>query len=51
MVMDLLIWQMGNASVEVTEENRDASQTAKGKAMEAISEGIMSYEQYIVSMN
>ncbi|KAK9927476.1 hypothetical protein M0R45_024657 [Rubus argutus] len=31
--------KMGNASVEVTEENRDASQTAKGKAMEAISEG------------
>lgn len=51
MVMDLLISQMGDASVEVTEENRDASQTAKGKAMEAISEGIMSYEQYIVSMN
>ncbi|KAL6177126.1 hypothetical protein ACLB2K_048652 [Fragaria x ananassa] len=31
--------KMGDASVEVTEENRDASQAAKGKAMEAISEG------------
>lgn len=31
--------KMGNPSVEVTEENRDASQEAKGKAMEAISEG------------
>ena len=49
--MGLLISQMGDASVEVTEENRDTSQTAKGKAMEAISEGIMSYEQYIASMN
>jgi hypothetical protein len=27
--------------VEVTEENRDASQEAKGKAMEAISEGTL----------
>ncbi|CAN1834273.1 FAM10 family protein At4g22670 [Linum perenne] len=31
--------KMGDSSVEVTEENRDASQEAKGKAMEAISEG------------
>ncbi|XP_062028229.1 FAM10 family protein At4g22670 [Rosa rugosa] len=31
--------KMGEASVEVTEDNRDASQAAKGKAMEAISEG------------
>ncbi|KAM5572795.1 hypothetical protein ABKV19_012714 [Rosa sericea] len=31
--------KMGDTSVEVTEENRDASQAAKGKAMEAISEG------------
>jgi suppressor of tumorigenicity protein 13 len=32
---------MGDSSVEVTEENREASQEAKGKAMEAISEGII----------
>lgn len=31
--------QMGDPSVEVTEESRDASQEAKGQAMEAISEG------------
>jgi suppressor of tumorigenicity protein 13 len=31
--------KMGDSSVEVTEENRDASQESKGKAMEAISEG------------
>jgi suppressor of tumorigenicity protein 13 len=31
--------KMGDPSVEVTEENRDASQEAKGKAMEAMSEG------------
>ncbi|RDX77037.1 FAM10 family protein, partial [Mucuna pruriens] len=31
--------KMGDPSVEVTEENRDASQMAKVKAMEAISEG------------
>ncbi|XP_078174419.1 HSP70-interacting protein 1 isoform X2 [Carex rostrata] len=31
--------KMGDSSVEVTEENREASQEAKGKAMEAISEG------------
>ena len=30
---------MGDPSVEVTDENRDASQSAKAKAMEAISEG------------
>lgn len=34
-----LLWQMGDPSIEVTEENRDASQEAKGKAMEAMSEG------------
>ncbi|KAJ6833790.1 FAM10 family protein [Iris pallida] len=33
--------KMGDPTVEVTEENRDASQMAKGKAMEAISEGKM----------
>lgn len=32
---------MGDPSVEVTEESRDAAQTAKGKAMEAISEGML----------
>ncbi|KAK8613995.1 hypothetical protein V6N13_122374 [Hibiscus sabdariffa] len=31
--------EMGDRSVEVTDENRDASQSAKAKAMEAISEG------------
>ena len=30
---------MGDASVEVTDENREAAQEAKGKAMEALSEG------------
>lgn len=30
---------MGDPSVEVTEESRDASQEAKSQAMEAISEG------------
>lgn len=32
---------MGDATVEVTEENRDASQEAKMQAMEAISEGTL----------
>lgn len=31
---------MGNPSVEVTEENREAAQVAKSKAMDAISEGM-----------
>ncbi|CAL9029550.1 unnamed protein product [Prunus brigantina] len=31
--------KMGDASVEVSDENREASQTAKSKAVEAISEG------------
>ncbi|XP_034706008.1 FAM10 family protein At4g22670 [Vitis riparia] len=31
--------KMGDPTVEVSEENRDASQMAKGQAMEAISEG------------
>ncbi|ONK55967.1 uncharacterized protein A4U43_C10F2780 [Asparagus officinalis] len=31
--------KMGDPTVEVTEENRDAAQVAKGKAIEAISEG------------
>ena len=38
---------MGDASVEVTEESRDASQTAKAKAIEAISEGIESGKHII----
>ena len=29
---------MGDASLEVTDENREAAQEAKGKAMEALSE-------------
>lgn len=32
---------MGDPSFEVTEESRDASQDAKAKAMEAISEGML----------
>lgn len=35
---------MGDPSLEVTDENRDASQEAKAKAMEAISEGIMHFK-------
>ena len=38
---------MGDRSVEVTEENRDASQEAKAQAMEAISEGILILPHYI----
>ena len=37
LVMDFL--QMGDASVEVTDEKREASQEAKMQAMEALSEG------------
>ena len=36
-------FQMGDPSVEVTEENRDSSQMAKIKAMDAISEGNISF--------
>lgn len=32
---------MGDPNIEVTEESRDASQEAKGKAMEALSEGVI----------
>lgn len=32
-------FQIGDPSVEVTEENREASQMAKAKATEALSEG------------
>lgn len=39
--MAWMILQMGDASVEVSDENREASQTAKSKAVEAISEGIL----------
>jgi suppressor of tumorigenicity protein 13 len=34
---------MGDSSVEVTEENRESSQLAKSKAMEAISEGNITF--------
>jgi suppressor of tumorigenicity protein 13 len=34
---------MGNPSVEVTEENREAAQIAKSKAMDFISEGMASF--------
>ncbi|XVF10773.1 hypothetical protein REPUB_Repub07fG0211900 [Reevesia pubescens] len=40
--------KMGDPSVEVTDENRDASQAAKAKAMEAISEG--KFEEAIESL-
>ncbi|KAL6001435.1 hypothetical protein ACLOJK_007173 [Asimina triloba] len=33
--------QMGDSSVEVTDESRDAAQMSKSKAMEAISEGML----------
>lgn len=33
---------MGDASLEVTEENQVAAQTVKSKAMDAISEGMTS---------
>lgn len=39
--------QMGDASIEVTDENRDASQLAKGKAIEAISESV-SYSFHVL---
>lgn len=34
---------MGNPSIEVTEENREAAQIEKSKAMDAISEGMVSF--------
>ena len=34
---------MGNPSVEVTEENQEAAQVEKSKAMDAISEGMRSF--------
>ncbi|KAF9602627.1 hypothetical protein IFM89_030515 [Coptis chinensis] len=40
--------KMGDSSIEVTEENRDASQLAMGQAMEAISEGKL--EEAIVQL-
>lgn len=33
--------QMGDPSIDVTEENQDAAQILKSKAMEAISEGTL----------
>lgn len=35
-----LCWQMGDPSVETTEENRDAAQLLKSKAMDALFEGM-----------
>lgn len=46
---DLVHLQMGDPSVEVTDESRDASQTSKAKAMEALSEGID--RVYIIHMS
>lgn len=34
---------MGNPSIEVTEENWEAAQIEKSKAMDAISEGMASF--------
>lgn len=38
-----MLFQMGDSSVEVTEESRESSQLAKAKAMEAISEGNITF--------
>lgn len=38
-----MIFQMGDPSLEVTEENRDASQASKAQAMEFLSEGSDNY--------
>lgn len=40
-VLCLFLIQMGDPSVEVTEEKRDAAQLEKLKAMDAISKGIL----------
>lgn len=32
-------WQMGNPSAQVTEDQMDAAQLAKSKALDAISQG------------
>ena len=39
--LKFLLLQMGDPSIEVNEENRDAAQEAKRKAMEAVCEGIL----------
>jgi suppressor of tumorigenicity protein 13 len=39
---------MGNPSVEVTEENQEAAQIEKSKAMDAISEGMRSFFIFIL---
>jgi suppressor of tumorigenicity protein 13 len=39
---------MGNPSVEVTEENQEAAQIAKSKAMDAVSEGMGSFFMIIL---
>jgi hypothetical protein len=38
---------MGNPSVDVTEENQEAAQIEKSKAMDAISEGMRSFFIFI----
>lgn len=42
---------MGDPSVEVSEENRDASQEAKIQAMEAISEGNVHTSVKVIYLN
>lgn len=36
-------WQMGDSSAEVTEDQQDAAQAAKSKAMDFISEGMLKF--------
>lgn len=38
-----MLFQMGDSSIEVTDESRESSQLAKAKAMEAISEGNITF--------
>jgi len=38
-----VLFQMGDSSIEVTDESRESSQLAKAKAMEAISEGNITF--------
>lgn len=39
---------MGDPTIEVTDENRDAAQEAKIKAMEAISEGKLAFFSLLI---
>lgn len=41
---------MGDRSVEVTDEKREASQESKAKAVEAISEGTVPYAHTCISV-